>query len=76
MVGGLGDDNHPDLETLDRLDALERRPDVTLDPPPTPEEVNQAEMYPWGGHTLAETIQKNREFVDPAGDQPQPEAPA
>ena len=31
-----------------------------LDPPPTPQEIHEAEMNPWPGHTMRETILRNR----------------
>lgn len=31
-----------------------------LDPPPTPEEMHEAEMHPWPGHSLIQTIRRNR----------------
>ena len=34
-----------------------------LDPPPTPQEIHEAEMNPWPGHTMRETILRNRDIL-------------
>lgn len=36
-----------------------------LDPPPTQAEVHEAEMNPWPGHTMRETILRNRGALPP-----------
>jgi hypothetical protein len=36
--------------------------------PPTPEEVHEAEMNPWPHHGMSETIERNRQLRQQAGD--------
>ena len=47
-----------------------------LNPPPTPEEVHEAEMNPWPGHTMRETILRNRgQIQSPPSTPPQQPPP-
>ena len=47
-----------------------------LDPPPTPEDVHEAEMNPWPGHTMRETILRNRgQMQSPPSTPPQQPPP-
>ncbi len=60
-----------EMEKLILADA-----EIPLDPPPTPEEVHEAEMNPWPGHTMRETILRNRgQMQAPSGAPPQQQPP-
>ncbi|MCL4443481.1 MAG: hypothetical protein M1456_05250 [Actinobacteria bacterium] len=60
-------------ETKKRILADAQTP---LDPPPTPEEVHEAEMNPWPGHTMIETILRNRgQMQSPPSTPPQQPPP-
>ena len=49
--------NHAPAKLENRTPEEEKTP---LDPPPTPQEIHEAEMNPWPGHTMRETILRNR----------------
>lgn len=48
------------LTELDTILDLEHGTEQPLEPAPTPEEMHEAELNPWTGHTLTETVARNR----------------
>ena len=74
--GFIRDDHflvHTPTEMEKRILADAQTP---LDPPPTPEEVHEAEMNPWPGHTMIETILRNRgQMQSPPSTPPQQPPP-